>query len=289
MAETSIEWTDYTFNPVEGCMKVSPGCTNCYAERKNKWLRHGQNWGPNTRRLGRSDAYWEKPAQWNNEAMALGVRRKVFCASVADVFEDHPDWVAPRERLLDLILGTPWLDWLLLTKRPENILRLWPPEIWPGPYGFKNVWLGTTVEDQQRANERVDALTSVPAVVHFLSVEPLLERVDLGLARNGHIEWVIVGGESGPGARPFDMRWAADLRQQCTDAGVAYFFKQAGAVPMEPEADWRARAGTRLLNARNRKRVPDGFVPLKYTGKGDVLHEMPPELRVREFPTARPA
>lgn len=172
-AETKIEWCDHTFNPWIGCTKVSPGCANCYAA-VNTFTRaqraHGRElWGPDAARHVTSEAKWREPIRWDAAAKAAGIRRRVFCASMADVFEDRPDLAEPRARLAYVIGKTPNLDWLLLTKRPENIARLWITDVVP-----PNVWLGTTVEDQERADERIPHLLAVPAAVRFLSVEPLL-------------------------------------------------------------------------------------------------------------------
>lgn len=262
MAETTIEWADYTFNPWVGCQRVSPGCEHCYAEAYDKrvggaWVAvdEGRNrfkmlrWGPKAPRVRTSPANWKKPLKWDREAAEAGVRKRVFCASLADVFEDRAELVAWREDLFGLICMTPRLDWLLLTKRPENVTRLWPETIrepggpgvavtgGPGPVEWRNVWLGTTVEDQRRANERIPQLLRVPAAVRFLSCEPLLEAVDLDAAGawgiDGdtveRIDWVIIGGESGGGARRFDVAWARSLVKQCRVAGVAPFVKQLGA------------------------------------------------------------
>ncbi len=231
---TEISWTDHTFNPWWGCMKVSPGCEHCYAETFSK--RVGQHiWGPakTTPRRLFGDKHWQEPAAWNAAAQAAGERRRVFCASMADVFEDHPQVAASRDRLWNVIDETPNLDWLLLTKRPENIGQMMPSGYWP------QVWLGTSTEDQQRANERVPLLLrhrdQVPIL--FLSVEPQIGPVVLaewlpyfdGRYENGPgIDWVIVGGESGANRRPFDVAWARSLRIECQEAGIAFHFKQHG-------------------------------------------------------------
>lgn len=238
MAENSlIEWCNHTFNPWWGCTKVSAGCTNCYADA----LDHrtgGGHWGPTGDRRLTKD--WSGPRRWDRAAMESCRPHRVFCASMADVFDDHrsilPEW---RDRLWDLIRETQHLDWLLLTKRPENIATMLPPD-WGA--GWDNVWLGASVEDQTTADERIPHLLDVPAAKRFLSCEPLLGPVDLekpiaGLPRNywnywienfNPIDWVIVGGESGPKARPMHPDWARDLRDQCYDTGTAFFFKQWG-------------------------------------------------------------
>jgi len=241
--ETAIGWTDHTFNPWWGCVRVSPGCNHCYAETFAK--RTGNDvWGKNADRRRFGDKHWNEPRKWNRKAEQDGVRRRVFCASMADVFEDRDDHEEDRERLWELVEDTPHLDWQLLTKRPENVLGMVPSDwlggveewsVWPD-----NVWIGTTVEDQTRADERIPVLLTIPAPVRFLSCEPLLGPVDLdgvwgypGSADgdqldNWPIHWVIVGGESGPKHRPLDLAWARSLREQCGMAGVPFFFKQVG-------------------------------------------------------------
>lgn len=276
MGKTTIAWTDYTFNPVEGCEKVSPGCKNCYAEAQNKWLKKGANWGPNTTRLGRSDAYWAKPRQWNEEAKKAGERRRVFCASVADVFEEHPDWIEPRSRLFQLILDTPNLDWLLLTKRPENIERLWPKYFTkPNKVTWHNVWLGTTVENTDNC-WRLGHLSAVSAVVHFVSFEPLLEEVPPLLTG---IQWAIIGGESGRKARPFDLDWARSLIKRCRENGVAPFVKQLGARPFSTDV--------RDLVGKARSQVGSVYWHTTADKAGGDIEEWPMDLRIREFPEAR--
>jgi protein gp37 len=244
MGELSkIEWTDHTFNAWRGCTKVSPGCHACYAEtmsHRNPGVLG--EWGPNGKRVVAAESYWRQPLKWDRDAKAAGERRRVFCASLSDVFEDREDLLEPRDRLFDLIGETPNLDWLLLTKRPENLARFLPwchdhagqyrDRYWP------NVWIGTSVEDQQRANERIPRLVDIPAAVHFLSVEPLLGPADFSrcwYTSDGEhepayvgIHWVIVGGESGPRARPMHPDWARLIRDQCQAAGVPFFFKQWG-------------------------------------------------------------
>ena len=226
MGENSkIEWTTHTFNPWAGCTRVSPACENCYAETDTK--RYGYvDWGPRATRRVVSEATWRNPIKWNNDAHATGVRARVFCASWADVFEDRPEVVAARIRLWHLIDQTPHLDWLLLTKRPQNIGPMIPVE-WRGRWPA-NVWLGTTVEDQRRAEERIPHLAEHAAVVRFLSVEPLLGEVDLRRYLGTVVDWVLVGGESGAKSRPMQPAWARSVRDQCVRAGVALHFKQWG-------------------------------------------------------------
>lgn len=227
--DSRIEWTHHTFNPWWGCTKVSPGCKHCYAEA---WARRvGSNvWGAGAPRRELSDSYWQQPLAWNEEARRRKARTRVFCASMADVFEDRRDLDEKRKRLWPLIQATPWLDWLLLTKRPENVLRLAP---W-GNHWPDNVWTGTTTENQHWLEKRIDCLLAIPAAVHFISAEPLLGPLDLSpwvaRARYGvpFVDWVIAGGESGPKARPMNPEWAQSLRDQCREAGIAFLFKQWG-------------------------------------------------------------
>lgn len=242
---TKIAWTStrlpdgtlipgHTFNPWIGCFKVSPGCDHCYAEtqaKRYKW----DVWGPPvhprtgeiyTHRRKTSESYWKQPFKWEKQAVAEGTRHRVFCASMADVFEDHPEVEPWRAELWPIIRQTPHLDWQLLTKRPENIPNMvpWVAAAWP------NVWLGASVENQKYAEERIPALLRTPAVVHFLSCEPLLGPIVFLPHLLTRIDWIITGGESGPGYRPMDPEWARDIRDQCEEWGVAYFHKQNGGM-----------------------------------------------------------
>jgi protein gp37 len=253
--DSKIQWCHHTFNPWWGCAKVSPGCKHCYAETFAK--RVGQRvWGEDVPRRTFGDKHFDELLKWNREAETAGERRRVFCASMADVFEAHPVAERERPRLWSYVDRTPWLDYLLLTKRPENAFAMAPWGLrWPG-----NVWLGTTVEDRERLG-RLDSLRTVPAFCRFVSFEPLLE--DLGAVDFTGIDWAIVGGESGPGARPFDLAWARSLVEQCRSAGVAPFVKQLGANPlMEP--------GPITVHLED----PKGGDPA----------EWPEDLRAREFP-----
>lgn len=297
MSENSkIEWTDHTFNPWEGCQKVGPGCDHCYAEARNARFGGGSapNWGPVAPRRRTSPANWRKPIVWNAahaEFFATnGRRQRVFCASLADVFDNAVDhaWLAD---LFDLIARTPNLDWLLLTKRIGNVkpllqevrpmgdredglsqshrkLEHWGhcvADDWLNGKPPKNVWLGATIVNQEEADRDIPKLLAAPAVVRFLSMEPLLgpvqvsdfltpsfpscagfvqgEKMEEGYCNEcaGHvsdpihkagsrdsIDWVIVGGESGAGARPTHPDWARSLRDQCAAASVPFLFKQNG-------------------------------------------------------------
>ena len=226
MAENSrIEWTDHTFNPWWGCTKVSPACDHCYAEVWAKRL--GLDiWSNGRPRRFLSDSYWEQPHRWNAKAERQGRRARVFCASMADVFEWGTELSKWRQRLWRLIEETPSLDWLLLTKRPQAVQRLTPwGECWPD-----NVWLGATAENQRWAEKRLPHLERNPARIRFLSCEPLLGAVDLGSwLSQGTVHWIIAGGESGgTKARPTDPIWFSSLRDQCVQHEVPFHFKQWG-------------------------------------------------------------
>lgn len=313
MQNSRIEWTDHTFNPWIGCQKVSPGCQHCYAETYCN--RFGVEWGPQGERKRTSPAYWRKPLTWNRQrwmecrrcgwrgdekkllaknhcSMCYGngtlapTRQRVFCASLADVFEERPELVEWRAELFRLIRETPNLDWLLLTKRPEKINQMlfgWTtgtaPIMKQGVNVLPNLWLGTSVENQERANKRIPSLlTAWGASVRFLSCEPLLGLVDLtaipildgkstinaltglepidpetGLPRGGapSISWVIVGGESGPHARPMHPDWARSLRDQCAASDVPFFFKQWGEHL--PRGQWNVHGIESLMYAAGRE------------------------------------
>jgi len=226
---TTISWTDATFNPWWGCEKVSPACARCYAEAFAHRMGH-EVWGNEkvAKRRFFGEKHWNEPIHWDRDAAKAGKKIKVFCASMADIFEARPDLDLWREKLWGLIAETPNLIWLLLTKRPENMIEMVPwKDRWPD-----NVWAGATGEDQKWAEVRWEHLKKVPATVRFLSVEPMLGPLDLskldGAAKDLH--WVLVGGESGEGARIMEPEWATDLRRQCEAAGIAYHFKQKGKV-----------------------------------------------------------
>ena len=248
---SKIEWTHHTFNPWWGCTRVSAACKHCYAESWAK--RVGKKiWGPKAPRRFFGDAHWSEPLKWNREAMKGGDRARVFCASMADVFEARSDLDPWRERLWTLIEQTPHLDWLLLTKRPERVLKTVPwDSAWP-----KNVWVGTTVEDQESAEERLPHLARVPAAVRFISAEPLLSELRIERWLGSSIDWVITGGESGPHARPSSPSWFRNLMIQCMQADVPFHFKQWG--------DWAPGQGINLAAARKAEReAQDGTMMIR--------------------------
>lgn len=217
-ANTKIEWCDATFNPWVGCQKVSPGCDHCYAEGWAK--RSGQvQWGPHGERKRTSEANWRKPRQWAKAARGTEKRPRVFCASLADVFDNQvpTEW---RTDLFDLIAATLELDWLLLTKRPENLARMFPTGNWP------NVWVGTTCEDQDRYDRRWPLLAAQKSLaVRFISYEPAIGPLRLH-STDPQPDWLICGGESGPGARFMEPAWAERIRNDCRAEGVSFFMKQ---------------------------------------------------------------
>lgn len=305
--ETGIQWTDATFNPWVGCQRVSPGCTNCYAETYDRRVGGAMvdgskalRWGATAPRVRTKT--WNLPLKLNGEAAKRGRRMRLFCSSLADVFEMPDPRVAAlnaanltrwRLELFDLIRATPLVDWQLLTKRPENVidallaahdeygrqpvsqgLEDWI-ERWISGEAPRNVWLGTTIEDQQRCDDRLPELLKVAARVHFVSAEPLLEAVRLpeqrfARSRNHTLDWIIIGGESGPGARVFHLDWARDLVRQSRAVGAAPFVKQLGRRPLA-----------------NHPMEPGAHLEVRLTdSSGGDTAEWPDDLRVREFPEA---
>jgi len=229
MGETSgIQWTNATFNPWWGCTKIPQvdgrpsACDFCYAERDSK--RYGHDvWGHDAPRRELSEHNWNNPIRWNRKAEKEGKRLRVFSASMADIFEDRRDLDAWRERLWKVIAITPMLDWLLLTKRPWLMSRFTPEswkEGWPA-----NVWAGTTTEDQHWFDQRMAALSKVPAKIRFVSAEPLFQSIDIS-QYSKHLSWVITGSESGWKARITEESWIQALKEQCVRAGIPFFYKQ---------------------------------------------------------------
>jgi len=228
---TIIAWTHHTFNIAHGCLKVSPGCAHCYAEAFTHRVAPGALpiWGPpaTTARRTFGPHHWSQPEKWNRQAVLSGTRRRVFASSMCDVFEDHPTITSERAKLWDLIARTPALDWQLLTKRADRVATNLPAT-WPALQS--HVWLGVSIENNDYV-WRADAIRDLPAAVRFVSYEPALGPVDRLDLRG--LDWIIVGGESGPTFRPMDLRWVRDLRARCRRAGVAFFFKQSAAPRTE--------------------------------------------------------
>jgi protein gp37 len=250
-ANTEISWTGtilpdgtmipgHTWNGWWGCHKISPGCQHCYAESFSK--RVGKDiWGPaKTTERWRTTGPWKDILKWDREAARVGVRRRVFAQSMSDFFEDHPQLPEWREEAFPILENLQWLDVLLLTKRIDNVVTMVPPSwMWRWP---AHIWMGTSVEDQEWADKRIPLLLNIPATIRFLSCEPLLGPINILQYtmprfaaddprhypwRNG-VEWVIVGGESGHGARPMHPKWAQDIRDQALNAGIPFHFKQHG-------------------------------------------------------------
>jgi protein gp37 len=224
MAEnTKIEWCDHTFNPWIGCTKVSPACDNCYAEAMMD-TRYGRaKWGAGEQRIRTSVSNWRQPYKWNNSAPLDKPRPFVFCASLADVFDNEvpPEW---RDDLFAMIRETPNLAWLLLTKRIGNAYRMLVRTGLPA-----NVAIGATMANQEEYDRDRNKLKAVKdtwnPLFTFGSFEPMLGQVILD--KNAP-DWIIVGGESGPNARPLNLDWARSLKQQSAELGRVFNFKQVG-------------------------------------------------------------
>jgi len=233
--KTNISWTDHTFNPWWGCSKVAPGCDNCYAATLDK-RTGGNHWiSPENRTADKPrrtmPANWRKPVKWNKQAELEGRRHRVFCGSMMDWCDKN----APEGALDDLfalIRETPWLDWQLLTKRATLIERRLPAD-WGE--GYENVWLGVTVEDVEHGFARIESLSTIPAKVRFLSCEPLLGPLTRlhDLDAMAHIDWAIIGGESGPGARKMEYEWVACALHDLHSWDVPAWFKQWGGVRLD--------------------------------------------------------
>lgn len=314
MGESSIQWTDYTFNPWIGCRKVAPECANCYAEtldrnRYSKTLRPGtkanpvSHWGSGPRHRTKT---WGDPVKWNKQAAkaqhdAIGVilevgggatmppaRPKVFCASLADWLDDENvpiEWFAD---LLKLIHDTPNLDWLLLTKRPGNwkkrLEAAWDTsaigEVGSDHSLMVSKWLAgeapANVWIGVSAGADQTAALAIPARVHFLSCEPMLHRVNPALL--SRFDWAIFGGESGSKARPCNIAWFDEALALCRTYGVAAFVKQLGSKPFyQPD-----------LALRDPLQWPEPNAPMKLKDShGGDMSEWPEPIRVRQFPTVK--
>jgi protein gp37 len=256
MASSSIEWTEATWNPTTGCDKTSPGCDHCYALTLAKRLKamgqpkYQRDGDPRTSGSGFGltlhPTALDIPTTWTRP-------RKIFVNSMSDLF--HPAVpVTYIRRVFDVMVATPRHEYQILTKRSKRLAEIADQVEWPA-----NVWIGVSVETARYAF-RIDHLRNVPAVVRFLSCEPLLGPLD-DLDLSG-IDWVIVGGESGRGARPMQLSWVYDIRKQCSDARIPFFFKQLG---------------THLATELGRR------------GKGHDIEDLPAQLRVREWPQRQPA
>lgn len=262
-ADTKIEWAHHTYNPWIGCTRISPACDHCYAADWDNRYHGGAHWGANAQRKRTSIQTRNAPYRWARQARETGERPRVFCCSLADVFDNEVP-AAWRDELWQVIRETPELDWLLLTKRVGNVPQMLPPD-WGE--GWPHVWLGITVVTQAEADRDVPRLLGTPATVRWLSCEPLLEPIELEdylcsgaadlrgydplaatLLQQGieegnawerpALDWIVAGGESGHDARPMHPAWLREIRDQCADAGVPFLFKQWGEwVPYEPDVN----------------------------------------------------
>lgn len=272
-SQTKIAWTDRTWNPTRGCSLVSPGCTNCYAMKiahrfngkgqpyegltRMTEYGHGPVWNGKIREV--ADDALTAPSSWKKPA-------RIFVNSMSDLFHEgvRDDFIAD---VFDVMIHSPQHTFQVLTKRPHR-MREWMGANFPLP-PF-NVWLGVSVENRATADERIPILMETPAAVRFLSVEPLLEHVDLCLlARWPRPDWVIIGGESGPNARPCNVIWIRSILNYCRAAEVPAFVKQIGARPFAPPC---TSACATIHGSQPKDR------------HGGDPAEWPEDLRVREFP-----
>jgi protein gp37 len=305
LGKTKIEWTEYSWNPVSGCTPISEGCQNCYAKRMANRLRGRCGYPADEPfKVTLHKDRLEEPLRWKKP-------RRVFVCSMGDLFhEDVPRWM--RFEVMDIILQAKQHTFLILTKRPANMKEFF--EWYYSKAGrtietIKNLWLGVTAENQQRADERIPILLQIPAAVRFVSVEPMLGPVDLSLSDGvdlsmsvgtglkpgksyliNSLDWVICGGETGPGARPMHPDWVRNLRNQCQEAGVPFFFKQWGEWFPRDQWEWnpelvlpddeyafRDGSGTHVFESI------DGLCPVHRVGKkaagrildGQIWDEMP--------------
>jgi protein gp37 len=285
LGKTKIEWTEYSWNPVSGCTPISEGCQNCYAKRMANRLRGRCGYPADEPfKVTLHKDRLEEPLRWKKP-------RRVFVCSMGDLFhEDVSRWM--RFEVMDIILQAKQHTFLILTKRPANMKEFF--EWYYSKAGrtietIKNLWLGVTAENQQRADERIPILLQIPAAVRFVSVEPMLGPVDLSLSDGvdlsvsvgtglkpgksyliNSLDWVICGGETGPGARPMRLNWVRSLRDQCQTAGISFFFKAWGEYGPNwlnddngkiEGSEWMDRMGKkaagRLLDGRTWDEMPE--------------------------------
>lgn len=304
MKDSAIQWTDHTFNPWEGCTKVAPECKNCYAETLVDHRFGRAKWGKGQPRRRTSAAHWKQPLAWNinhdpnhTHATLKFRRARIFCASLSDWLDEE----VPIEWLADLLLlieKTPNLNWLLLTKRPQNWIhriglasnltqRKWLFDWAHGDYIPDNIWIGVSAGADQKA------ALDIPAKIHFMSCEPMLHALDTTHAAG--FAWIIFGGESGKNARACDVSWIRDGVAFCKANNIAAFVKQFGARPFEnyegadptpaEEAQWHRNGWCKISFADGSGRSPvwSKNYRLRDSHGGD-MSEWPEDLRVRQFP-----
>lgn len=280
MKNSAIQWTDHTFNAWEGCTKVAAECKNCYAETLVAKRFGRVKWGRNQPRRRTSASLWRGPLLWNSDPLATKYVQRVFCLSLGDWLDEEVpiEWLAD---LLALIHATPNLEWQLLTKRPQNWReRLWAAALWQRDHNpvkqsvlsfmadwvmFQkappNVWIGVSAGANRRS------ALDIPAKIHFLSCEPMLEPLEPISLANQEFDWIIFGGESGPSARPCNVNWIRAGIEFCRHHNIAPFVKQLGANIIDPAVV-----------------TPPGKLKDSHGGDWD---EWPEDLRVREFPTLK--
>lgn len=290
-AGTSIQWTDYSWSTWWGCTRVSPGCASCYAATFAH--RFGVEWGKGKERRLSSPKIWEDPYRWDRAAKKSGQRKKVFLGSMMDWADQEvpPEW---RAKMWKVVKECTHLDFQMLTKRAGDIRASLPAD-WGE--GYPNVWLGVSVENQA-ATDRITILAGIQAAVRFLSVEPMLGSIRLAPIIGQHImdnegkmvgiweriQWAICGGESGPGARPFNVAWARSIVEQCRDARIACFVKQLGSNPFNDEI-YAPPSDAEFPPEVKHQWIGNGtFRPILKDRKGGDMDEWPPDLRVRQFP-----
>lgn len=260
--DTSIEYADHTKSPWRGCSVKSAGCSQCFAREWARRWGKPELWLKNGPREIAAEGSWREFRTWNRMAEKEGRRHRVLCGTLCDVFEPHPGVIEARKRLWGMIEETPWVIYMLFTKRPEEVNGMVPwGSSWPG-----NAWLITSIEDQASAEERIPLLTGTHAPVKGLSIEPVISPIDFHVSADlrallPQLDWGIIGGESGRRgrARPMELAWARCLVRQLGDAGVPRYVKQLGSVQ---------------------------GAALDADSKGEEWSRWPEDLRIRDLPPA---
>lgn len=285
-SNTTIEWTNAVWNPTRGCSIVSPGCSRCYAMKQAHRFSHKTGPYAGLTKMSKGGPVWTGEVRTVPELLDWPLRKKkplrIFVNSMSDLFHEG---VSDRfiNGVFDVMALAHWHTFQILTKRPQRMRDyLLAPRRGLAVAPWPNIWLGVSVEDQARADERIPLLLQTPAAVHWISAEPLLGHVDLRVYmpnrlwndlpswKQPELDWVVVGGESGPGARPFNIKWAQSLIAQCRAAGVPVFMKQIGSLPISKQHG--VGIGTFDVAWPHQDR------------KGGDPAEWPEDLRVREYP-----